>query len=302
MPKQPLPEDVRLAISRHLEAKHQLPFDDGEVGRRAVKRSLQVIWRPGADDEGPSFQCRRCRPGFDRYFVEVEAEAPSARILELIRDHFRRAHGTGLSTAEIYYRGNDVAEPAAIFLPLMPSLGAGIICKRCSQEGQRVFVTEPPYGDARRLLYLLQTQNRWAEVATLPTPEQAAYLEAVDRGLLQQRQLAEARQALRRSRMPTSTPPRDALARAIQLMLRARVEAGEPITPLIRRVERYSRERPAQLAALIAPQVYANRAATGMAPRELTKRVAAELGFASGRLPRLSERRLWALWTEAKSW
>jgi hypothetical protein len=81
----------------------------------------------------------------------------------------------------------------------------------------------------------------------------------------------------------------------------ARVEAGEPITKLIARVARYSRERPAQLARLLAPQLPGIAARVDdVAPRQLTGLVARGLGSSDGKLPRLSERRLWSIWREVK--
>src|SRR5439155_9235514 len=225
------------------------------------------------------------------------AEAPSRRITEPIRGHFRRAHDEKrLAEKAIYHARNQVENPAAIFMPMLASRGAGILCKFSAPEGQPVFVTDPPHGDARRLRYLLQSRNLWSEVATLPPRKQAEYLESIDRDLPQQRRQAEAREELRRFRRGEPASRRDAFARALQLLLLASVDAGEQITPLIGRLERYSKQRPAQLARLLAAQLGASTAAfASVPPRELTKLVARELGFANGRLPQLTKRRLWEL-------
>ena len=193
---------------------------------------MRVTW--GEDPElGLFIRCRGCPEGLDRYFIEVERERPTERLLARAGGHFAHDHpDVEFSPARIWHVAQRPVARLSTFMPMVPQLGASIICAHCPDGRNHVFLTPPPYGDARRLAWLLSEQPELhSQTRGFTSAERVAYLEARDRGLLPQREADEGRRALKRLRTESTPAEPPLLEQALKTILRERVAAGEPITP-----------------------------------------------------------------------
>lgn len=302
MARRALPDDVRRAIGEHAHEVHGIEeVAEPEIGRRGSRRAtVNFTWEKG-DEFGPSFRCRHCQQGLDRYFVEVGREEPSERLLGLADAHFRLQHGRSLDPAALWHAGNRCKERVATFMPMTPQVGAAILCARCPQGMNRIYLTEAPSGDARRIRALLRERPELREQTRgFETKEQAEYVEAWDRSLLQERDRLSGRRALRRAAAAGREPA--LLDSALERLLLTKAPGGRGITQAIRELARLAREEPVQFTCEVGRELPAlAEPARSVPPQEFALAVARFLGEADGRYPTVSERKLWELWRGARS-
>jgi hypothetical protein len=293
MPWHATPAEVAATAAVHGAAVHGEPFPETVIGRPHSHSSLvRVTWDEDAE-LGLFIRCRDCREGFDRFFVEVEREQPTERLLALTATHFARAHPEVDFTPEaVWHTGNRVENRVATFMPMLPQLGASIICDCCPQGASRVFLTPPPCGDARRLAVLLSDHPELLErTLDFGSREQAEYLEAWDRRLLQQR---DRQRALERARAQARQPEHDPLKQALIAIMHERVAHGELITHVIKDLDRQSKEDPTGFACAVGMAISSLADFRGSATEAEFAQATSKL---LGAVPTAAERTLWDLWT-----
>jgi hypothetical protein len=241
-----IPEGVLVAAREHAREWHEIDeLDERELGRRNSRTALRsIIWQPAADARGATFRCRLCPGVFDYYYVDLYAPVPTEGVLSLIRGHFASEHEIAeLPLEEIAYEGNTGPGGKAVWLPMTEQLGAGIVCLLCAEGMKRIFLTEPPHGDARRLHQLLRQHPEQQRELRRRTPVEAdEYLEAWDRELVATgAEPRDVRNALARARErpPEASNLRD---QALERILREGVRDGARITALIKELVALSRE------------------------------------------------------------
>jgi hypothetical protein len=200
------------------------------------------------------------------------------------------------SAAALWHDGNRPPQRLATFMPMTPELGGSIICQLCPQGMNRIFVTEAPYGDARRIRFLLSARPELREQTRgFDSREQAEYVEAFDRGLLQRQQRLAGRRAL--GRAGAERRPVDPRQQALARLLLARAPDGTGITSVIEELERLSIEDPVGFAAELAAVTPGFTAPVGNVSRELVAAgVAGHLGYGAGSYPTTSKSELWKIW------
>ena len=298
-----LPTDVLPAVGLHLEAAHGIaePRRDEIGGWTSRRDAVMVIWKPGGA-EGPIFRCRRCPEGLDRYLVDVYATVPTERALPRIREHFRETHRIReLPLGDIAYEGNTGPGKKATWLSATPDHGSGIVCHLCPDGQNRLFLTHAPHGDARRIHRLLEIHPElWNETRGLSTKQQAEYIEARDRGLLQRRGHRDASEALNSAATPRSDA--EPLNGALRRILSARVQAGEKITHVIESLAELAAESPVDFSYAVGRELPGLAELAQHTPPELYAEVIARfLLLPEGSYPSVSKRRLWTLWVEQKT-
>jgi hypothetical protein len=303
MPRE-VPEDVWKAALAHALEVHGLELTRGQIGRPKSRRDRVLItWEEGDAALGPLIRCRRCPPGFERYFVDMFARTPTQRALPHIHAHFAETHRTGeLGIDEISYQGNERADAKATWLPATPNTPPMIVCSLCPDGMNRISLGTPLYGDARRLRALLRQRPNYYELTSgMDSQEQASWLEAHDRGLPQRRQAAEARRALARARQQRGPEAEDPLASALRHILRRRTDEGEGITGVIKDLAALSSRDKRAFAVLVGKAIpdFADPA-VDVSTEEFAQAVARFLLLPEGGLPCIGERQLWDLWKEAK--
>jgi hypothetical protein len=182
--------------------------------------------------------------------------------------------------------------------------GAGIVCKLCPGGGSRIFLTDPPHGDARRHRYL---RLRYPELLRGPQHrgprELADYMDAWDRGLVATGATTDTvRNALEREREIDLSKEPSLLERALGRLMLDGVAAGKNISTLIRGLRKLAWDKPNALAILLG------RTVPQLAQYESTKSaedfvasIETVLQISVPRDLRVSERTLWRIWARAKA-
>ena len=302
MPRYRIPEELLAAASAHVSVEHQLELVPEEIGRpTARKDSIRLTW--AEDGElGLYFICRRCPDGFDRFYLEVEQQVPSERLWRRAATHYAEAHpDRPLAPEALWHEGNRPGKPLATFMPMTPELGASIICHLCPQGMNRLFLTSAPHGDARRTRYLLSARPELREQTRgFSSREQAEYVEAIDRGVLQQQNRLAGRRAL--GRAAAERRPQDVREQALADLLLARAPEGRGIKQAIEGLDRLSIRDPAAFAGELATVIPGFAELVGnVAPEQLAAALASHLGCAEGTYPATSESELWKLWAAVRS-
>ena len=299
MPRRLVPEEVFTAASEHVLAAHEHTLQPGEVGRPTSRAaSISLTWDY---DEllGLRFLCRRCEPGFGRFVVALEREEPTQHLRALIVRHFEEAKHEPLTEDELGHAGNLIPEPRAVFIPMLVHLGAGIVCKECPEGLNLHYLTPPPHGDARRIHYLLRTRQDLRERTKRFSPlEQAAYIEAWDRGELQLRERLSGRRALGKTAEEAGSSP---LELALGRLLLTRTQAGAGVTRLIDELHELSLESPVTFTAELATVLPGfSQLAESVPPEVLARAVARSLGFPERDLPMTNRSQLWRIWRDVR--
>jgi hypothetical protein len=283
MPARRPSAEILAAVRDHFRRKHPVeePAEEQIVyaGSGAASAAL-TTWEPATAAGSAWFSCSLC-PGYaSRYRLDLYAPEPSERDFERIGAHFAHAHpGVPVEREEIWTEANPCAEPKAVFLPRTERAGAGIVCKRCLDGMATIRLEEPPYGDARRNLdYLRRHPELYQELRSLSRSEQAARVEAKDRGIVtpvEQRALARALAEARQQQRPrTITPLERALQGALLSLIRSGLNRSDAITELLR----LQAEDPVHYRCLLGealPELAAQKAQT---PRQFAALVAKRLG------------------------
>ncbi len=302
MPRRAVPEHVLRAIGAHLLEAHGIEeLDPGEIGAPTARRNTITVTWQNDPEQGAFIRCRRCQPGRDRYYTEVDAPEPSPRLLALIRDHFAREYAIAELAAEaIYHQGNTTTEERlATFMPATPHIGASIICKPC--EG-RIYFNLAYYGDARwTALTLSHNPELWTETRGLSPAEQAEYVEAWGRGELQKAAHKRAHRALSQARAQRQTRERDPLEAALQRHMLEQTGAGRGITEVANELLRLSTAEPVEFTILVGRQIPVLAELEELKPPEAFARDVVEfLRLPKGSWPSIKKRKLWDLWNEVK--
>jgi hypothetical protein len=296
MPRHNTPADVASAARAHVRARHNEELPDVEIGRPTARaKTVRLTW---AEDEelGLYFDCRRCPDGFRRYYLEVERAQPTERLYVRAATHFAEQHPEQpLAPQALWHEGNRPEGPLASFLPMMPQLGAGIVCQLCPQGMNRIFLTTPPYGDARRLQHLLSEQPElYEKTRGFESRERAEYVDAWDRGELQRRDRFAGRQAL--ARAATEREPRDARQEVLVALLLQRAPDGKGITRLIDELDWLALKDPVAFSCELATAIPGLAELAGNVARDdLARAVARHLGCGEGKYPTTNASELWRL-------
>jgi hypothetical protein len=191
--------------------------------------------------------------------------------------------------------------PRAIFIPMLVLIGAGIICRECPEGLNRVYLTPAPYGDARRIRYLLRVRQDLREETRGFSPlEQGEHVEAWDRGELQLRERLSGRRALARAARKRED---SALEQALGLLLLKRTQAGAGITTVITELHELSIASPIAFAAELATILPGfSELADSVAPDNLASAVAGSLGLKDDNLPGANRTQLWRIWQGVRPW
>jgi hypothetical protein len=298
--RQPPPQDILEAITRHLEQAHQITtIDLGELGKPGSRSTrLRVEWHNGADWTDAWFRCKRCTPGFDRYLVDVDQDEPSSRMLPLIAAHLASHEITLATVDELGTRANPKPDQKAYYTPPHAGGPASIICPTCRERGfNPIAITDPPYGDARRLALLRRRHaTLLARISVWSSADQAAHLDALDQELLDRPAPAAARRALDGAHQPVPRPnlKNDALV----AWMAQREAAGERVHAIIQDIAEQSRSNPIGFACEIGEQLIrlgALRRHPKQTPKTLAQRVGRTLDLPLGKLPTTSTRTLYRL-------
>ncbi len=296
----PPPPDILEAITTHLATAHGIAgVDLAEVGRpRSRSRALRVVWQDGEEWTQAWFCCRRCDEGFRRYLVDVGRDHPSWRILRLIAAHFDASHPPFRGLEDLGTPVEARRDQLAYYTPPSAQDGASLICQTCKQVGRNpIMLTDPPYGDARRLRLVKRRHPELAaRMLAWPTKDQADYLDALDQGLLAPSP-ADARAALAGGRPRVMREP-TLYHQALLALLRRRTTTGEGITAVIDHLHQLSNSD--QIA--FACQVAEGLIELGILPDEPTppahvaEVVRRTLGLPIGRYPKTSKATLNRIW------
>lgn len=306
-------------MAHHLRRTHHVAtLDLAEVGLRTARRSTASLrWHAGEDDPlGASFRCARCRDqvgeGWDRYYTATYWPEPSPRHVEEIHRHFDAQHPrTRFEPDRINTAWRAIPDWQASFWPLTPQAPAGFLCALCRHRDDaigvalapRIALGTPPYGDARRLVWLRATRrDLQADLAGRSAPEQAALLDARDRQLVL-RDLAPAtvESALSRARRAAATQHAHLSrleAAVVAILVDARAQGEQPtrfIAELAALAEKPVPTRFTTMLGRATPQLAAREPA--MRPAEFRRAVRSYLGDPD-RHPRIGERRIWRLWIQ----
>jgi hypothetical protein len=297
----PPPNDIMDAINSHWAA-HSLEQIDlalvGKPGSRSTR--LELVWHDGSEWQEAWFRCNRCHPGFDHYLVEVERPEPSHRILPLIQAHLA-THQVELDGAEelgTTQRPNPTQK--AFYYPPHARGGASLTCPTCKQRGfNPVVITDPPYGDARRLNHVRRKHPALAlKLSNWPSSEQAAYLDALDQGLLDRPDPVAAKQALRNSHRPAPRTRRSLKNEALVAWMDEREATGESPARFIEDIADQSDTNPIGFAGELGLQLIrlgVIQRTPNETPKDLAERVRRVLSLPIGKLPTVSGRSLYRL-------
>ena len=294
---QPDPETLR-TIRDHWTARHgrEIPDDAIAIARRGRRaKATQVLVIPETRVSPAWFTCLGCPEGAQRYRVDVGASptAPPPRHLAAIRRHFRVAHGVRRLHEGRIYGGSNL--PAlAVYGPSTPLAGAHVICGLCPEGNNRVYIEDPPYGDARSFAQLTMHDPDLArELRGLDPSARADRLEAHHRGIvIPTATHTSIERTLRRAR--AVRPMRRGLTETqlgIRVFLLNEVRSGEPIAGVIAELELMARDNRVAYAEYIAREIPAMQPYLGHPPEQLAK-VLSEL---CGK-PATSARALWSIW------
>lgn len=292
-------ERLHAVVDELGEEAHGAPFPRSAIGQpRAQAERTQVTW--AEDPElGLYITCRLCPEGFDRYFVEVERQQATPRLLALIADHFAHKHpDISFAPELVWHVAQRPAAPLATFMPMVPQLPASIICACCPEGMNHIYLTVPPYGDARRLHSLLSQHPELREQTLgFSSRDQADHLEAWDRRLLERPDPRAGRRALERAREKTHTGQPDMLKDALARILLERVKAGEGITSVINDLAQKSLHAPTAFACTVGMAICELARSRGdESDLEFAARVTAWLL----KPPTSSVTTLWRLWNKVK--
>jgi hypothetical protein len=296
----PPPPDILQAITAHLAAAHGLDgVDLAEVGRpRSRSEALRVVWHDGEEWTQAWFCCRRCDRGFRRYLVDVDRDHPTRRMLRLIAGHFDASHPAFRGPEDLGTRAAARRDQLAYYTPPSAHDGASLICQMCKQVGRNpIMLTDPPYGDARRLRLV---KRRHPELAARmlgwTTKDQANYLDALDRGLLAPSP-AEARKALASSRQRVRREP-TLYHQALLALLQTRTSTGEGITAVIDHLHDLSNSDQIAFTCQVAEGLIelGTLPDEPAPPTEVAEVVRRTLGLPIGRYPKASKATLNRVW------
>jgi len=299
MPRRPVPAEIAEAAAEHARTHGIDEFSERLLGRPGARSSTVTITWDADPQLGGFIRCRRCPDGFDHYLVAVEREEPTEHLIGLIVQHFAAQHPeVDFTPQAIWHDRNRPQEPLASFMPMVAQVGASIICAHCPEGMNHVFLTPPPYRDARRLHYLLSHHPELREQTRgFSSREQADYLEAWDRRLLQERERHAGRAALRQAKAKTKTADLTRTEQALASILRQRVNQGERITPVIEQLARQAKHDPLAFTCAIGealPEL------AGRMQNATAREFAADVTSHLGERPTIHERRLWEIWAKAK--
>lgn len=298
MANQPLPSEVVEAAATHGSEAHGAPFPPSSIGPpHSRAERIRITWAEHPE-LGLYITCRDCPESFGRYFVEVEREQPTPRLLALIAGHFGREHPEVSFTPDrVWHLAQQVPDRLATFMPMVPQLGASIICACCREGSDRVYVTTPPYGDGRRLRWLLSEHPKLrSRTLGFSSREQADHLEAWDRGLLRPDARA-GRQALELARHKQGSRKPDIVKDALATILRERVNAGKGVTRVIEDLAAQSMSDPAGFACAIGMAIPTlARSRSEQTDAEFADQVRGWLD----KEPTTSNTTLWRLWACVK--
>jgi hypothetical protein len=276
------------AAAAHVHVVHGIEqFDPGQIGVPSSRSARTVVtWNRNGPAGGTWFNCRLCPLGFNRLTAEIEASEPTPRIAELIRLHLA-THADGPANGYAY-------------LPLTAAHGAAICCAACKAAGRnRVYLTDPPIGDARRLRYLLRTrQGLRSLVAGMSPLEQSLYIEAYDRRTAGRHDLGVPRPALRRANRVARAPRAGCLDETLLRMLLAEPVCDRGITSVICELDALAVEDPESFCCRLAQHVPELAPLSETLSRErFIERIAEHFDYPQGRLPVARETGLWRVWS-----
>ena len=305
-PRRRPPDEFLVVLDQHRQAAHGLSEVDprrvGKPGSRST--SLEAVWHhPAAEEDwrGAWVECRHCPEGFGRYLLDVDQPAPSPRLWPLVEQHFADRHPelVFFDQSMVGTRTRPHPDQKAFYLPPHAEGGATITCRVCVLVGRNpIILTDPPYGDARRRRLLARRHPEvMLQIAAWPTADQAAYLDAVDRGLLTQPDPQAAYRALAAVRPAAQARPNTKNEALLGIMLR-RTAAGEGIERVIDDLAEHSTYAPKQFACLIGEQFLHAGLLTHRPSdeAEFADLVRQRLDLRHGRYPTASKRTLYRIW------
>jgi hypothetical protein len=300
MPRRTIPSEAEASARAHFRADHEEELTARRIGKPTSRRaSIDVTWD---EDErlGSFILCRRCPEGYGRYFVEFDRLDPTERVMALLAAQFKRTHRYELPREAVWHDANQVAEPLVTFIPMSVRFGAGFSCHVCPQGMNTVYLTPPPYGDARRIRYLLRKREDLRETTQAYTPrEQAEYVEAWDRGLLQKRDRLAGRRALARAHaQQTELDDRQA---ALGELLLVRTPDGAGISAVVAELHALALQDPVAFSCQLAQAIPGFAQVAGELPEpDVAQAVACFLGYEEGRVPTTNASELWEIWKRVR--
>ena len=180
----------------------------------------------------------------------------------------------------------------ATYLPTTPLVGAHLICERCPQGMNRIYIEDPPYGDARSFGRLAMFNPELAgRLARLTPAERATQWEAFQRGIAAEAAQPAIERAVRRAR---KGPPARALTPTqlgIQALILREVRSGEPVTSVIAELAEMARDHRAGYAECIARQIPEMQPYLENPPERIAELLTEVCGT-----PATSARALWSIW------
>jgi hypothetical protein len=232
----------------------------------------------------------------------MESPEPSARLLELLDEHFLSEHAVAhLSRKEIRYLGQKpTAEQKAIWNPGQPNLAASFGCLLCPLG---TYVPAQPgvhYGDATRSAWVLaHDQELQAIVAVLDPAEGAEYIERYDRGEFLPFHASDALSRLNVARRHAGPRRPRRLEEPLTRILERRVAAGEGITSTITDLAHMARDAPLAFTCIVGRELGVV-GSEGEDSEALADATATVLGLESGVRATIAESTLWFYWSRAK--
>ena len=291
--------EVMAAIRIHVGRRHGRGIGEEEIARERRGRlaGATLLTFVSETERSPAwFTCLLCPEGARRYRVDLftDPARPPARHVEAIRRHFAEHHEIPrLSGRRIYRQPSSAPRALATYGRSTPLRGAHVVCHCCPLGMNRIFLEDPPYGDARSFPELLMRSPALGlEIAGLEPRARAERLEAHHRGIVvpSVREQAITR-ALRLARAdPPSREPTE-LEDGLQTLLRSQVAEGTPITRAIQDLATLMEEDPLGYACQLARAIPGLEAHLTLPP----ERLAGLVSDLYGRLER-TERTLWAIW------
>lgn len=297
----PIPPHVEATIRRHLFGAHGIADPDpGEIGAPTSRtRSVSVIWKDDPDDPaGAWVRCRRCPPGKDLFRAEVRWPLPTPRLQERIAHHLADRHQVTPFDASMVKTAPDQAGWLVAFVPATEMLPASIICSICPPLRNRIYLGDPPYGDARRhaLLVIAEPVLR-AQADRHAGQARANVIEAWDRQVHAAAEARAARHALAEAHRGSAKREDDHVRRATRRILDRRTQDGEGITAVITSLKTLADTDPAAYTTLVGRHIPALTRHAEREPRdEFTDRVLRFLGRPYHAYLTTSKSTLWNLW------
>jgi len=177
------------AIRAHWATWHLSSIAENEISHvrpGRIARATKATVTPETRASPAWFTCLACPEGARRYRTDVDVDPtnPPARHVAAIGRHFRIAHRVRRLARERIYGGSNL--PAlATYGSSTPLEGAHVICALCPEGNNRVYIEDPPYGDARSFGQLtLHYPHLTDELVGLDPVSRAKRLEAHHRAVV----------------------------------------------------------------------------------------------------------------------